>query len=29
MWCQLVRQSTAAAADINDQIPVAPKERSR
>jgi hypothetical protein len=29
MWCQLVRQSTAAAADINDQIPLAQAQRAQ
>src|SRR5207302_8715352 len=29
MWCQLVRQSTAAAADINDQIPLAKAQRAQ
>ena len=29
MWCQLVRQSTAAGADINDQIPLAQAQRAQ
>ena len=29
MWCQLVRQLTAAAADINDQIPSAQAQRAQ